>query len=67
AALLEVLDPEQNQLFVDHYINTPIDLSSVLFISTISTPLLDRMEVIELSGYLTEEKLMIAKQHLIPK
>ncbi|CAH7687775.1 hypothetical protein BY996DRAFT_4550797, partial [Phakopsora pachyrhizi] len=73
AALLEVLDPEQKQLFVDHYINTPINLSSVLFISTanttltISTPLLDRMEVIELSCYLTEEKLMIAIQHLIPK
>ncbi|CAH7681142.1 hypothetical protein BY996DRAFT_4528660, partial [Phakopsora pachyrhizi] len=64
------LDPEQNQLFVDHYIKNLIDLSSVLFISTenttstISTPLLDRMEVIDLSGYLTEEKLMIAKQHL---
>ncbi|CAH7679145.1 hypothetical protein BY996DRAFT_4539118, partial [Phakopsora pachyrhizi] len=56
--------------FVDHYIDTPIDLSSVLFISTanttsmILTPLLDRMEVIELSGYITEKKLMMAKQHL---
>ncbi|CAH7671010.1 hypothetical protein BY996DRAFT_4584095, partial [Phakopsora pachyrhizi] len=73
AALLEVLDPEQNQLFVNLNINTPIDLSSVHFISTanttltILTPLLDRMGVIELSGYLTEEKPMIAKQHLIPK
>ncbi|KAI8457942.1 hypothetical protein BY996DRAFT_4539918, partial [Phakopsora pachyrhizi] len=71
--LLEVLESKQNQFFVDNYIYTSIDLSYVLFISTanttlaISTTLLDRMEVIELSGYLTEEKLMIAKQHLIPK
>ncbi|CAH7686784.1 hypothetical protein PPACK8108_LOCUS21478, partial [Phakopsora pachyrhizi] len=71
--MLEVLESKQNQFFVDNYIYTSIDLSYVLFISTanttlaISTTLLDRMEVIELSGYLTEEKLMIAKQHLIPK
>ncbi|KAH9813907.1 Lon protease C-terminal proteolytic domain-containing protein [Melampsora americana] len=73
AALLEVLDPEQNTSFVDHYINTPIDLSTVLFIATansldsISAPLLDRMETIKLNGYLFNEKMMIASRNLIPK
>lgn len=73
AALLEVLDPEQNKTFTDHYVDLAFDLSEVLFVctandlSTLSAPLRDRLEIIELEGYTMQEKTRIAKRHLVPK
>ncbi len=73
SAMLEVLDPEQNKTFTDHYLDVPFDLSKVLFIATanslesIPAPLMDRVEIIELSGYTMREKVEIAKRHLVPR
>ncbi|HVJ88778.1 MAG TPA: S16 family serine protease, partial [Labilithrix sp.] len=73
AALLEVLDPEQNKAFADHYLELPFDLSEVMFVctantlETLSAPLRDRLEIVELSGYTTDEKVNIARRHLVSK